>query len=385
RPTLVRRARGFAPRPIRLPHPVGAPVLACGGAWKNTFALVEGGDAWVSPHVGDLESVEACAAFDEAVDDLEALLGIRPARVAHDLHPAWYPTRYARRRPEPRTAVAHHHAHAVSVMSEHGMRGPALALVWDGTGLGPDGTAWGGELLRVEPARFARLATFRPLPLPGADRAIAEPWRTAAAALDDAFDGAPPLDALPVFADVPPERLRAVRQVARSPRLAPRAHGVGRLFDVGAALVLDRAASRYEGDTALALETAAEGDADAAPWPFALRRAGATREIDLRPALRALVAARRGGATPSRLAARFHATLAAAGAEAVRAAQREVGPLPLVVAGGCFQNDLLVRGLRARLEPALPLHAACELPPGDGGLALGQAVVADALAREEGS
>lgn len=390
RPTLVRRGRGFAPRPVRLPRPVRAPVLACGGAWKNTFALVEGEDAWVSPHTGDLESVEACAAFDEAVADLEALLGIRPARVAHDLHPAWYTTRYARRRPEPRTAVAHHHAHAVSVMTEHGMDGPALALVWDGTGLGPDGTAWGGELLRVEPARFRRLATFRPLPLPGADRAIAEPWRVAAAALDDAFDGAPPLADLPVLAGVPAERLRAVRQVARSPRLAPRAHGVGRLFDAAAALVLDRAESRYEGETALALESAAEGDADAPPWPFALTRpAGgdphAPREIDLRPALRALVAARRAGAPPARLAARFHATLAAAGSEAVRAAQAEVGPLPLVVAGGCFQNDLLVRGLRARLEPALLLHTARELPPGDGGLALGQAVVADALAREEGS
>jgi hydrogenase maturation protein HypF len=387
RPTLLRRARGFAPRPIRLARPVREPLLACGGAWKNAFALVEGEDAWLSPHVGDLEGVEACEAFDEAVADLEALLGIRPRRVAHDLHPAYYTTRYARGRGLPRHPVAHHHAHAVSVMAEHGLEGAALALVWDGTGLGPDGTAWGGELLRVEAARCERLATFRPLPLPGADRAIAEPWRTALAAVDEAFDGTPPLEGLPVFGALDRERLRAVRAVARSPRLAPRAHGVGRLFDAVAALVLDHGHARYEGEAALALEMAAGGDAQGEPYPWILGDAppGAAREIDLRPALRAIVSERLAGVDPARIAARFHATLAEAAATALRAALAARGPLPVLAAGGCFQNDLLVRGLRARLEPEIALWTASRLPPGDGGLALGQAVVADARAREEAS
>lgn len=387
RPTLIRRARGYAPRPIRLPRPVRAPILACGGAWKNAFALVEDDAAWLSPHVGDLESFEACRAFDETVADLEALLGIRPQLVAHDLHPAYYPTRYARARGLARVAVAHHHAHAVSVMAEHGLEGPALALVWDGTGLGPDGTAWGGELLRVAAGRFERLATFRPLALPGADRAIEEPWRVALAALDEAFGGSPPPGTLPLFDDIAPARLEAVRRIARSPRLAPRAHGVGRFFDAVGALVLDRGRAAYEGELALALESCADGDPEAPPYPYRLGprpacpEAGA-REIDLRPTLRALVTERLAGADPGAMADRFHATLAAAGAEALCAARDETGDLPVVVAGGCFQNDLLVRGLRARLEPTHPLHTALELPPGDGGLALGQAVVADALTRE---
>lgn len=394
RPTTIRRARGFAPRPVRLARPVGAPTLGCGGAWKNAFALVEGTDAWVSPHVGDLDGLAACRAYDEAVADLEALLGIRPRRVAHDLHPAYYTTRYARGRPEPRTAVAHHHAHAVSVMAEHGLEGPALALVWDGTGLGPDGAAWGGELLRVDPTGFERLATFRPLALPGADRAIAEPWRIALAALDDAMGDAAPVEALPGLRAVPADRREAVRRIARSPRLAPRAHGVGRFFDAAAALLLDHGVSRYEGEAALALEMAAGGDLGAPPYPWTwtpTSRSGraasgpAVGEIDLRPALRALVGERLAGACAARIADRFHATLAEAAQVALREARARVGALPVVAAGGCFQNDRLVAGLRARLEPATPLRTAIELPPGDGGLALGQALVADALARKEGS
>jgi hydrogenase maturation protein HypF len=394
RPTTLRRARGFAPRPIRLARPVATPGLGCGGTWKNAFALVEGEDAWVSPHVGDLDGLAACRAYDEAVADLEALLGIRPRRVAHDLHPAYYTTRYAHGRPEPRTAVAHHHAHAVSVMAEHGLEGPALALVWDGTGLGPDGAAWGGELLRVSAAGFERLATFRPLALPGADRAIAEPWRIALAALDDAMGGAAPVEALPGLRAVPADRREAVRRIGRSPRLAPRAHGVGRLFDAAAALLLDHGASRYEGEAALALEMAAGGDLDAPPYPWAWIRSSGGRgadfrpalgEIDLRPALRALVGERLAGVSPARIADRFHATLAETAEVALREARARAGALPVVAAGGCFQNDRLVRGLRARLEPATPLRTAIELPPGDGGLALGQALVADALARKEGS
>jgi hydrogenase maturation protein HypF len=207
RPLLLRRSRGYVPRPIHLAHRFARPVLACGAHLKNTFCLGAGEQATLGPHVGDLENLETYASLESAVERMERFLRLRPEVLAHDLHPQYLSTRYARERAAalglPAVGVQHHHAHVVSAMAEHGLEGPVLGVAFDGTGYGSDGASWGGELLLAEHRRFERLATLRPLSLAGGERAIREPWRVALAALDDAFGGDPPLAALPLFREVP--------------------------------------------------------------------------------------------------------------------------------------------------------------------------------------
>jgi hydrogenase maturation protein HypF len=262
-------------------------------------------------------------------------------------------------------------------MAEHGLEGPVLALAWDGTGLGTDGTAWGGELLLARYRGFDRLATFRPVPLPGGDRAVREPWRVALAALDDAFGGDPPLGALPLFRAVPPRDVAVVRRMVAVGVNAPRAHGAGRLFDAVGALALGRPASRFEGQVAMALDAAAD-PGEPGRYPFALDLEASPWQLDWRPLLAAAVADLVRGASPGSVSTRFHRALAAAGAELVRAAAARHGRFPVVLTGGVFQNARLAEGIAAELSPGFAVYLHGEVPPGDGGLALGQAAVAAA-------
>ena len=380
RPVLLRRSRGFVPRGVAVARPFARPTLAAGAHLKNTFALGVDDTVWPGPHVGDLENLETVRAYEEGVARLTRFLRVEPEVVAHDLHPAYLSTRFATGHPAPvKVAVQHHHAHVAAAMADHGLSGPVLGLAWDGTGLGDDGTAWGSELLLADLAGYRRLCTLRPIPLPGGDRAIREVWRTALAALDDAFAGDPPLDRLAPFADVAPGDLAVVRRMVAAGVNAPLAHGAGRLFDVVGALVLGRARSRHEGQVAVALERAAGPD-DGTVYPFEIE-AGRPDRIDWRPLLRAVVADVLAGRDRGAIAARFHRTLAVAAAEAVRGALGAHGELPVVVSGGCFQNARLVEGLVAALSGAARLYLPAAVPPGDGGLCIGQALVADAVAR----
>jgi hydrogenase maturation protein HypF len=382
-PIVLRRSRGFVPRPVRLARPVRRTVLACGGQWSNTICLARGDRAWPGPHVGDLDSPEAATRFAETVAHWLSLTGAEPELVAHDLHPGYETTRFALGYDGARSVgVQHHHAHLAAVLGEHGVAGPALGLLWDGTGWGGDGSAWGGELLLGDASAFRRLATFRPIPLAGGERAIREPWRLALALLDDAFDGAAPTDALALFARVGDGAVEEVRKLLAAPGLCPPAHGVGRYFDAVGALLLVRPSVTFQGELAQALGFLGAGR-DASSYPFALERGQEPWQIDLRPAVRRLVrdlllAQREEGPDRSDIAARFHATLVAAGEAAVRAGLHEAGrEVPVALGGGCFANPRLVEGLERRLAPARVLRPV-ELPPGDGGLALGQALVADA-------
>jgi len=276
--------------------------------------------------------------------------------------------------------VQHHHAHVASCMAEHGLAGPVLGIAYDGTGWGPDGTIWGGEVLRADLERVERVATWRPIPLPGGERAIHEVWRTALAALDDAFGGDAPLDALALFASVPEERRDAVRRLLAAGVACPRARGVGRWFDVFGALGLAMPASRFEGEVATAWSNAADVtapgtyamaiDVEAAPW-----------EIDPRPALRAAVADVRRGAPAATISARFHRAVVRATAGVVRAAAQRHGRLPVVLSGGCFQNPWLAAGVARALAPESAVYRHRDVPPGDGGIALGQVLIADARTR----
>ncbi len=382
RPLVVRRSRGYAPRGVRVGRAFAQPTLAVGAHLKNTFCLGVSDAAYLGPHIGDLENLETVECFEQAVSRLERFLGIRPALLAHDLHPEYASTRYARERGRaeglPAVAVQHHHAHAAAAMAEHGLDGPVLALAWDGAGLGPDGAAWGGELLLATFDSFERLATFRPLALAGGDRAVREPWRVALAALEDAFPGDPPIESLPVFRQVTASDLRVVRQMIAQGVNAPPAHGVGRLFDAVAAMALSRPLSRYEGQLAMALEAAVD-PAERGRYPLAVDQATSPWVVDTRPMIREAARDLARGEGAGLVAARFHRALVTAAAELVRLAAVSRGSLPVVLTGGCFQNARLAEGIWRELSGSFSVYLHGLVPPGDGGIAVGQALVANAL------
>jgi hydrogenase maturation protein HypF len=373
---ILRRSRGHVPRAIPLRHPVARPILATGGLLKNTFCLAHGASAYLGPHVGDLDNLLAFEFFAEAVERMERLVHVRPEVIAHDLHPDYASTHYAAGRAGARVAVQHHHAHVAAVMAEHGLGGPVLGLAWDGSGLGTDGTSWGSELMLADAGGFERLATLRPIALAGGDAAVRQVWRIALALLDDAFDGAPPLERLPLFAEADDRDVRLIRQMMAGQLNTPRVHGLGRLFDGVGALGLARPRAHHEGQVAMAWNHAA-GSAPVAAYPYALDLTSSPWELDHRPLIRAAVADLLGGVLPGVIAARFHQSLIDAGAALVRAAIHRHGRLPVVLGGGCFQNPRLTEGMLMALAD-LEVHVPRAVPPGDGGLALGQVLIAAA-------
>jgi hydrogenase maturation protein HypF len=380
-PVVLRRGRGHVPRAIAVAPRFEAPVLACGALLKNTFCIGIGDRAYLGPHIGDLENLETFQSFEEAIARMERFLRVAPAVIAHDLHPDYMSTAYALRRPEPvKVGVQHHHAHVVSAMAEWGLRGPVIGVAYDGTGYGTDGTAWGGEVLVARQETFERVATLRPIPLAGADAAIRHPWRIALALLDDAFEGAGPVEDLRLFRTVAAGQVAFVRQMIATGLRSPLAHGAGRYFDGIGSLVLARPDSRYEGQIALEWNGVADG-AEATRYGYTVVRRQSPWEVDFRPMVREVVRDLRAGVSAAAISGRFHNTLSAAAAQMVRDAARVHGRMPVVLTGGCFQNALLAERLAAELGSTCAVHLHRQVPPGDGGLALGQAVVAAAIAR----
>jgi hydrogenase maturation protein HypF len=381
RSVVLRRARGYVPRPIHVSPPFERPVLACGGLLKNTCCIGVGDSAFLGPHIGDLENLDAYESFEESVRRMERFLRVTPDIIAYDLHPDYLSTRYALGRSEAaRIGVQHHHAHVVSAMCEHGLGGPVIGIAYDGTGYGLDGAAWGGEVIVACRDSFERVATFRPIALAGGDAAILHPWRIALALVEDAFEGRAPLDAIRLFSRIPAPNLALVRQMIATRVRSPLAHGVGRYFDGVGSLVLARPESRYEGQIALEWNVVAD-IADTGRYDYEVDWQPPTWTIDLRPMVRAVVRELVAGTGAPAISARFHNTLVSATAEIVRAIVTKRSPAPVVLTGGCFQNPRLAETLAQALAPACDVYMHREVPPGDGGLALGQAIVADAIAR----
>jgi hydrogenase maturation protein HypF len=267
-------------------------------------------------------------------------------------------------------------------MAEHGLAGPVLGVAYDGTGYGTDGTAWGGEVMRAEGAAYERLGTFRPIALPGGETAIREIWRIALAMLSDAFPEGPPLSRLPLFAGIDPHHIDVMAQMLERGVSCPPARGVGRYFDAFGALFLERPVSRYEGQVAAAWNSVAD-ESEGGSYPFELDLSQDPPELDLRPAIRAAVQDFLANGGPALISARFHNTLSRGSGALVRRAFEKTGPLPVVLTGGCFQNDLLARRVVEELTgESVFLHG--DVPPGDGGLALGQALVASAIVSRGG-
>lgn len=377
-PMLVRRSRGYVPHSISLRQTIAAPVLATGAALKNTFCLASGAQAYLGPHIGDLENLETYDSYTTAIGRFQRFVDIQPAVIACDAHPDYMSTMYAEGQGKPLVRVQHHHAHVVSVMAEHGLEGPVIGLAYDGTGYGLDGTVWGGEVLLATPARFERLATFRPLSLVGGDAAVHEPWRAALALVLDAFDGVPPEQVWSLMSSVPIDEQHRMAMLIQKGVQVSRARGVGRYFDAFGALFLNRRHAAFEGQVALEWNQIADPSVVARTYPVDLHAEHSPMEIDLRPAVRAAVADHLSGVGAAEIAAVFHKTLAAATAMAVNTVAATVGHLPVVASGGCFLNARLSASVRSALAGHdVWLHRL--VPPGDGGIALGQAVVANAV------
>jgi hydrogenase maturation protein HypF len=356
----VRRSRGYTPSALRLPVPARRPIVAAGAELKSTFCVARAGAAYLSPHLGDLDSEAAYRAFQTDLELYLAMLAVAPAVIACDMHPDYLSTRWARERDPDAVQVQHHHAHAAACLAEHGLEGPALALVFDGTGYGPDGTLWGGELLRCDLTAYERLAHLEPVPLPGGAAAIREPWRTAAAYLERAGRPVP-------FAGWP--RLRPVLRVN-----APLSSGMGRLFDAAAAVLGVREQVSYEGQAAIELEQLA-GEAAAAPYACGVAD-GVIAGADLIAALHDDLA---DGRPRAEIAAAFHEGVAAAAAAACAAA---AAAETVVLSGGTFQNLRLLGSVRRRLEAlGFDVRSHALVPPNDGGISYGQAAVAAARMR----
>ncbi|MBI5109244.1 MAG: carbamoyltransferase HypF [Rhodocyclales bacterium] len=350
-----------------------APVLAAGAWFKNAVCGVKDGEARLSRVVGDLNTPEACIAHEAEAEALLAWLGM-PAAIAHDLHPDFHSSRHAAgiaaRLGATAVPVQHHHAHIASVCAEHAERGPVIGLALDGVGLGTDNTPWGGELLRVDGARFERLGHLAPLALPGGDRAAREPWRMAAAVLHDLGRG----NEVPArYPDEP--AVATVLAMLEKNLNCPRTSSAGRLFDAASGLLGLCLKMEMDAEAAIKLEQAATRWIDAKGWPAPVEDGWtlAEGELDLRPLLGELAGQR----DAEQGAALFHATLVAALAQWAEGVCNESGIRTVVFGGGCFFNRLLAAGLRRDCEArGLRVLAPIRLVPGDAGLALGQAWVA---------
>jgi len=364
RASVMRRARGYAPLPVFVGRELPA-ILAVGGHLKNTIAIAVGQQVFLSQHVGDLDTLEARGAFERAIEDLCRLYRFQPRLVACDLHPDYASTRWALDSGLPVVAVQHHQAHVASCAAENGIQGPYLGVSWDGTGYGLDGTVWGGEFFLAEGAQFERVAHLRPFRLPGGEAAVRQGWRSAASLLWEVGG----CEAVSQFR----ERSVLLQMLERGVN-APWTTSVGRLFDAVASMTDVAHESRFEGQAAMMLERAIgslsteecytlvkNGDiGDWAPLIEAVRR-----DVERKEA-------------PALIAARFHNALA----NFIVAVAEQVGVKPVVLSGGVFQNGYLVERTSALLEArGFRVYTHRHVPPNDGGIALGQAVLAAALNR----
>ena len=381
RQMLLRRSRGYAPEPVGVRAAFRRPVLACGAELKNTFCLAKEQHAFVSQHIGDLANAETLRSFTEGIEHFRRLFDVEPRLVAHDLHPEYLSTKYAVDLADEAgldlVGVQHHHAHIASCLADNGTGGPVIGVAFDGTGFGADGTIWGGEFLVADLAGFTRGGHLAPVPMPGGATAVRQPWRMAAAYLDAACPDAVP--GLEVAARH--ERQWAdVTGLARRGLHAPITSSAGRLFDAAAAVLGVRDTVNYEGQAAIELEQLAdvhERGAYRAPVepgePFAVRGA------DL---IAAIVDDLGHGTSREVIAARFHHAIAALIADGCLLLRERHGLSTVALSGGVFQNLLLLRAAAARLQArGFRVLVHSRVPCNDGGISLGQAVIAAAADR----
>jgi hydrogenase maturation protein HypF len=392
-PRLVRRARGYAPQSRSLPFAAQPPVLAVGAELKHTFTLAAGHTAVVSPHIGDLESVEALDSFTAAVRHLERVVAITPEIVVHDLHPSYLSTQYARTWPaRQRLAVQHHHAHLAGCAAEFGLTTPFIGVAYDGLGMGDDGTFWGGEFLVADLEQYRRVGRFSRAPLVGGAAAVKRPVRMAlgyllaaetflpsgssgfaAYALRRAVDD--------VLERVDDREVEFVNRMVAGNLNCPQASSTGRLFDAVSSLLGLCDEARFEGEAAIALENVAVAE-ESEELPWHVQHAGDLWVYDVRRTLLGVVDSVRSGVTAGVTAARFHRTIVAVTAAMCDLVRRDTGLATVCLSGGVFQNRLLATGVSQSLrEQGFEVYLGEQVPANDGGISFGQAAVAAARTR----
>jgi hydrogenase maturation protein HypF len=383
-PQLVRRARGFVPLAVALPNLEAPPLLAVGGHLKNVFALARGGRVYQSQHLGDLENLTGMEFFRASLEHLMRTFEIEPDVVVHDLHPGYLSTQWAKewaqKRGTPLIAVQHHHVHIAGCMAEHGLEGEVIGLALDGTGYGIDGKIWGGEVLVCRRQNFERFAHLDYVPMPGGEAAIREPWRMALAHLKAAG-----LEVAPTLFGATQQEAQVLSRMIERGVNAPLTSSLGRLFDAAAAVVLGQRTVDYEAQAAIELEGVAVDEPDDEPG-YAMEFVGgdwAAREPDRICASslwQALVEDVQSGVSKARIAARFHAGVAAGFVQAAVRARAATGVARVALSGGCLHNRRLARRLRKGLEAeGLEVFQHRSVSPGDGGLSYGQVAVAAAI------
>lgn len=385
-PLVIRRARGFVPAPVMLPVE-GSPVLALGPELKGTVCMTRGDRAFIGQHMGDLKNFDTVNFLKEIVKHLTDILEVEPAAIACDLHPDYLTTRLAMDDGEkpwpadlPVHRVQHHHAHILSCQAENGLMGPVIGLALDGTGYGPDGTIWGGELLYVDGVTMKRLGHLKKVWMPGGDKAVMEPFRMALSYMFEVLGSEEALKtAEKLFPVVPPENIHVLMKV-----LERRSHGIhtsstGRMFDAFSAMLGICTHMRYEGQPAIELEMLTDRTVTDT-LPYSVDRGGdKTYEVDLFPAFESALGLMLAGVDAGVIGGMFHRTLAAAFGELMERALAENTHMArmAVFSGGVMQNETLLLMIREELERRRILPVFHRLvPPNDGGISLGQAVYA---------
>ena len=376
---FVRRSRGYVPVPVFLREPI-RPALAVGAELKNTVCLTKGNNAFVSQHVGDLENAETLFFFEQTIDHLKRILGIEPELIAYDLHPDYLSTGWATTQAgSAKIGVQHHHAHIAACLAEHRIDGPVLGLAFDGTGYGPDGTIWGGEVLIADVAGYRRAARLEPVRMPGSAAAIREPWRMAVSYVHHAFGKSVFELNLPVFERVGAEPVRVAAEMIDKKVNSPKTSSLGRLFDGIAAICGLRERVAFEGQAAMELEMRSAPDTIgtyATHWS-----SGPVRTVHVDPIVRQVVEDLRQQVPISVIGGKFHATLARLFSELCRELREETGLSQVALSGGVFQNAILLSQMTKSLtEQGFSVFSHRIVPTNDGGISLGQAVAAAAVA-----
>ena len=385
-PQQLRRSRGFVPVPVVIEHE-SRPILAVGGELKNTICIIRNNEAFLSQHVGDLENLESYNFFQEAVTHLQHILEVQPTVIAHDLHPDYFSTKWALEREDlQHVPVQHHHAHIVSCMAENHLDGKVIGIALDGTGYGTDGAIWGGEILIADYVAFERAAHLQYVPLPGGSAAIHEPWRMAVSYLSKQYGSSMLALDIPFVNELDHRKLHLILQMMQREVHSPRTSSCGRLFDAVAAIIGLRNNVTYEAQAAIELEMAAHTSTDEGAYPFDLSKEGNIWKIGTRSLFEWLIADLRKQSAVPDMSRRFHNGLAIALADLAAKLREERNLNRVCLSGGCFQNALLFEfTLNALRKKDFEVYFHCEVPAGDGGISLGQALVASRILQASGA
>ncbi len=375
KPQPIRRARSYAPFPIKLPF-ASASVLAVGAQEKSTFCLTRDQYAFVSQHIGDLENIETLEHFTATINLYKRLFRIRPELIAHDLHPDYLSTRYAleAKADLPVVGVQHHHAHIVSCMVDNNMTDPVIGVAFDGSGWGPDGTVWGGEFLVADLQGFRRVGRIEPLPLPGGELAIKRPYRIAIGYLYRLLGSLPEL---PFLSDVTKEERVLIAEQIDKGINAPLTSSCGRLFDAVSALLNVCKTITFEGQAAIELEMCSTATGKGRAYAYALEEQGGMLQVRVRPLLESILNDIDSGVPVQEIGLAFHETIARMIREVANRVSAQTGIRRVALSGGCFQNRLLVRKTLSLLrDTGLDPLVHRQVPCNDGGISLGQAAIA---------